>query len=149
MRRSRPDATQPDGYRNGRDCRSGGGVGVLHRGGTADAEHAHEADGVGGVAGLVEDPILAELRGAHAKRPRAAVDHPHGDGQMGGVDGALPADQQVGVAGVGPAPPSLTKPGGGERVGELVQVDSVAPALRWTVSWPQLPCCRSIASLQR
>jgi len=40
---------------------------VLHSGGGGDAEHAHEVHGVGGVAGLVEDAVLAELGGAQAQ----------------------------------------------------------------------------------
>jgi hypothetical protein len=103
-----------------------GGVEVFHRGGVGDPEHAHAADRVGGVADLVEDPVGPELRGAHARRSKAPVDHRQGDGRVGGVDGGLLADQQVGIGGIGPAPLALTQPGDDEAVGDLAQVDDVA-----------------------
>jgi hypothetical protein len=38
-----------------------GGVDVLHRRGVADAEQARAVDRIAGVAGLVEDAVLADL----------------------------------------------------------------------------------------
>ena len=39
------------------------GEDVLHRRGVGDAEQAHQPNRIGGVAGLVEDPVLAQLAG--------------------------------------------------------------------------------------
>lgn len=84
-----------------------GGGDVAHRGAGGDAEHTHEMDGVGGVAGLVEDPVLPQLGGVEAKRPKDQADRQAGDRRAGAHGGGLLADQQVRVGGQRPAPVAL------------------------------------------
>src|SRR6516165_317898 len=47
--------------RCGRAAFGVGGLDVGHSGLSADAEHVHEVDRVGGVGGLVEDAVAAQL----------------------------------------------------------------------------------------
>ena len=72
---------------------------VLHGGVGGQAEDAHEVDGVGGVPGFVQDPVLPHLGRGEAEFAEDGVEDGMGDRRAGGVDGCVPGDQQVGVAG--------------------------------------------------
>ena len=102
-----------------------GGLDVVHGGLGAEAEDAHEVDGVGGVPGLVEDPVLPESGRAEAELGEGGVHDGEGDRRAGVGGGGLLGDQQVGVAGEGPVAVSFAEPAGHERAGELVEVDGV------------------------
>src|SRR5260370_40223923 len=100
-----------------------GGADVLHRGRGGDAEHAHEVDGAGGVPGLVEDAVLAELGRAEPQRPEDAGHDHAGDRREGGHGGGLPAVQPAGGWGGGASGGAAPRGpagggGGGARLAE-------------------------------
>src|SRR5712691_2707174 len=104
-----------------------GRLDVSHGGFGCEAEDAHEVDGVSGVRGFVQDPVLAQLGGAEAQLLEDGVD----DGECyrggSGVVGGLRGCQQVGVDGEGPAPAPFAEAGDRVGVGEVVEVDAVLP----------------------
>jgi hypothetical protein len=59
--------------RQGETALGVGGVDVFHRGSGGDAEHAHEVDGVGGVAGFEEFQQHARTRGCDEQVRRIAA----------------------------------------------------------------------------
>jgi hypothetical protein len=120
------------GLLSSRECRPPFGVSGLdvgHGGLGGDAEHGHEVDGVGGVAGFVEDAVAAELAGSEPERGEDGLDDGVGDGRLVLVAGGHPGDQQVRVGGAGPAPVPFAHPPGGQGAGELVEVEGVVPVV--------------------
>jgi hypothetical protein len=66
-----------------------------------DAEDADQVDRVSGVAGLVQDALVAQPVRADAERLEHGADH--GGADRAGAGGGLLADQQVRVAAAWPA----------------------------------------------
>lgn len=93
-------------------------------------------DRVGGVAGFVEDAVLAELGRAQAQRTENVV-HDHGGDRRETVVGhGLLADQEVGVGRARPPLVTVAEPVPREGVGEFVEVDGV----------PQVPSDRQASA---
>jgi hypothetical protein len=97
-----------------------GGVDILHRGLGGNAEDAHEMDWVGGVAGFVEDAVLAELGRAQAQGPENVVHDHGGDGREPVVGDGLLADQEVGVGRQRPPLVTVAEPVAREDMGAAV-----------------------------
>ena len=75
------------GLGSGLSLRAAFGMGrldVVHGGLGAEAEDAHEVDGVGGVPGLVQDPVLPEFGRAEAELGEGGVHDGEGDRRAGG-----------------------------------------------------------------
>jgi hypothetical protein len=66
-----------------------GSLDVLHGGFGGEAEDAHEVDGVGGVPGLVQDPVLPDFGRGEAEPGEDGVDAGQGDRRAGGIVGGL------------------------------------------------------------
>ena len=75
-----------------------GRLDIAHGGFGCEAEDAHEMDGVSGVHGFVQDPVLAEFGRAEAELEEDGVDDGEGYRRISGVVGGLPGGQQVGLA---------------------------------------------------
>jgi hypothetical protein len=102
-----------------------GGLDVGHGGLGADAEHVHEVDRVGGVGGLVEDAVAAQLRGGEPEPLEDGVHDSVGDRRECRIGGGDLADEQVRVAGSAPQPSTFVQPRAGQGVGEFIEVDGV------------------------
>jgi hypothetical protein len=121
----RPHDSLPDGRVI--EVRSSGvrvcGLHVGHGGLGADAEHVHEVDRVGGVGGLVEDAVAAQLRRGEPEPLEDGVHDAVGVGRECRIGGGDLADEQVWVGGSPPQPSTFVQPRAGQGVGKFVEVD--------------------------
>jgi hypothetical protein len=72
-----------------------GAVDVSHGGAGGDAEHAHEVDRVGGLAGFVADAVLPDLLGGEATLLEGLAEDAVCDWRVTVVHGCQPGDEQA------------------------------------------------------
>ncbi|GFG50680.1 hypothetical protein MAGR_21210 [Mycolicibacterium agri] len=82
-------------------------------------------DRVGGMGGLVEDAVAAELRRGEPEPLEDGVHDSVGDGWERRIGGGDLADEQVRVGGSAPQPSTFVQPRACQGVGEFIEVDGV------------------------
>jgi hypothetical protein len=70
-----------------------GGVHVLHRGGGVDSDETDEVNGIGGVWGLVQDAVAAELLGDQADLVEGGSQPAVAQGRLGRVPRGVAGDE--------------------------------------------------------